>query len=306
MKLKNAHIIVNPKSGDGSGQKILDHFLREAASRSVACSTHRTRSEGDGVKIARELPLEGCDAMICIGGDGTLNEVVNGLLSRDRVQSAPIGILPAGTGNSLMKDLGCDGPEEAMRDIFLGKICEIDVFKMTLDDETRYGLNMVGCGFPAAVNAYAERARIFKKQRYNVGALLAWFGFKRCKCVFSVDGEEPSVYSDFLIVTNTRHIGTGIEIAPHAKLDNGYAELMYVGKCNRKILISLFRKLRRGTHVRDPNVVSRSIRTLSAHSPGTTDINMDGEQHRFTNFALEVLPRKISLLHEPVEGTASR
>lgn len=297
--MKRFLVILNPKSGQGSGQDALSVLKSEAEKHDVELEVLTTEGEGDACEFARTHGLEDYDAVISIGGDGTLNEVVNGLLRREDEVKVPLGILPMGTGNSLMKDLGCETADDAIQDLFSGKRFSMDAFEADVDGEPRYGCNMVGCGLPSAVNHYAEASRAFKSQRYNVGVIKALCRYTSVGYEFTANDSDKTWTSDFILVSNTQHIGSGIRIAPDAELNDGEMDAVVLGDLPKRSLISLFFKLRKGRHMQDSNVESMRLSSFSIQAPSPQEINIDGEQVPFTEVSVKVLPQRLQLMHEP-------
>lgn len=297
--LQNFLVILNPASGSGKGNGALKKLGTAMKAQGAQMEVFSTEYAGHALEFIRQHSLKDIDALLSIGGDGTFNEVLNGFLKRSDDPGIPIGIIPSGTGNSLMRDLGCKNAEEAIRDIFSDKRSSMDVFEVDRDGSMLYGFNMIGCGLPASINEYAESLRMFKGQRYNVAALKAVFSYQRVGYHFSNPETGETFVSDFIIAANTRHIGTGLEIAPHARMDDGFLDVVLLKPFRRRSLIPLFLKLLRGNHMRDKSVIGIRVKSMKVTAPSRELLNIDGEQHHFREFKLRVLPRRIQLLHEP-------
>lgn len=299
--LKNILVIVNPHSGSGSGSSPLEKLKKAAQENRSELEVITTQSEGHAVEILQKHSLKEIDAVLAIGGDGTINEIVNGLLTRNDNSKIPIGIIPSGTGNSLMQDLGCRNAEEAIKEIFSENRSSLDIFKVEMNETVHYGFNMIGCGLPAAINHYAEASRHFKKQRYNVGALKAGLRYKPKGYTLRTSTGE-SFISDFIVASNTRHIGSGMKISPEALLDDGKLDVVLLTSFRRLSLIPLFFKLCKGTHLQDEKVIYQQMHTFQIKAPSPSELNIDGEQHEFTELNVRVLPGRIDLLHKPSAG----
>ncbi|WFB34603.1 diacylglycerol kinase family lipid kinase [Kiritimatiellota bacterium B12222] len=298
--LKHFLVILNPHSGKGKGCEALDLFKAVALHKGVTHEVFTTQRAGDAVTFLQQHTLEGVDAIISIGGDGSLNEVVNGLLRREDHPGIPVGVLPSGTGNSLMKDMDCSHASEAIADIFIGNRSFLDVFEVEMDGEIHFGFNMVGCGLPAEINEVAERFRFFRGQRYNVAALKTILNYKPLGYHFYTEDGNESFVSDFIVASNTRNIGTGLKIAPHALLDDGLLDIFILKAIpHRFSLFTLFAKLLRGTHQQDARVILRRLSDFRISSPSRKLLNIDGEQYAFNELRVKMLPGRIELLHQP-------
>jgi len=303
--MKQFLVILNPKSGGSTGERALADLRHRAEQEGVELEVLSTKAAGDAAEFARTSALEKQDAIISIGGDGTLNEVVNGLLTREDDRRVPVGILPMGTGNSLMTDLGCQRVDQAIEDLFSGKRFAMDVFEVILDGDPQYGFNMVGCGMPSAVNKFAEASRLFKSQRYNVGVLKAFFRYTPIGYSLRMDGLDEAIESDFILISNTRHIGNGIQVAPNAELNDGLLDAVYLDPIPKRAMIPMFLKLMKGNHLSDPRVHSRRTASFSIRAPSPQEVNLDGEQLEFTELSVSVLPQRLELLHSPKQESRS-
>jgi diacylglycerol kinase family enzyme len=264
-----------------------------------------TEAKGDALEFVKNHSLQEVDALLTIGGDGTVHEVINGMMKREVPCEIPLGILPSGTGNSLMTDMGSETVQQATQDFFSGVRFRMDLMEISIDGEIRYGFNLIGCGLPSAVNAYAEASRACKSQRYNVGVLKALIRYQKVGYTLEVNDPELNLSSDFIIISNTRHIGNGICIAPHARLDDGKLDLIYLTSCSRVSLLPLFRKLIKGTHLEEEQVYSEQVTSINLSAPSRQEINIDGEQIGFHELQATVRPHCITLLHSPTSKEVS-
>ncbi len=290
--------IVNPRSGClKSVRKILASIQHRMITSGNALDIFFTDHRGDAEHIAHTKDYTGYDALLVFGGDGTIHEVANGMLSREDGQRLPLGVVPVGTGNSLMRDFGCTDPDTAITRILSGSRRAIDVLKMDFDNQCRYGINLVGCGLPALVNAYAEKMRPFGAARYNLASLLAIITYKPFGLTFFGCELNGTLSSDFILGSNTAHIGRGLKVSPGAVVDDGLLDLFALQPTSRWDLIKLFGQLIRGTHLNNPKVhhVTTDGFGVESAAPGTM-LNIDGENYHFSRMQVSVLAKEIDLL----------
>lgn len=173
----------------------------------------------------------------------------------------------------------------------------LDVFEARVDGKRHFGFHMIGVGLPAVVNHYAEKARHFRTYRYDIGVLKAFFRYRKVGFRLKMGDEEESIASDFIIAANTRFVGSGMEISPEARLDDGVIDLMFLSSFNRFSLIPLFWKLNKGSHLDDSRVTLKRVSSFSVTAPSKQELNIDGEQRSFKEMEVSVLPRRVTLLH---------
>ena len=164
-------LIVNPFSGKKQGLKILEkiqpYFLRSDIEIEVIKTGYSRHAE----IIAKEFDITKYNGLVIIGGDGTFHEVINGILNRGDQKKIPIGIIPAGSGNSFMQDLDLVDPVKAVQLIISNQTRLIDVMRLQMGDEIRYGINLIGWGMVTDVGLTAENIRWIGPIRYTLAAL---------------------------------------------------------------------------------------------------------------------------------------
>ena len=201
-------LIVNPHGGVKSGLKILEKvkpFFEEA---DTELNIIETEYAGHARDIASELPLDNLTGLCAIGGDGTIHEMVNGMMTRKDEMRTPIGLITGGTGNSFMHDLDCLDPVEAAQRILTNRTRKIDLFKAQTKEKLYFGFNIVGWGMPTDINLLAEKMRWLGGQRYNIASILEVLKFKTRLARIEIDGRNIIADFGFVIGCNTMYTGT--------------------------------------------------------------------------------------------------
>lgn len=175
MTSRSLILAVNPQGGTKRGLGTLERVKPVFESAEVDLDIRETEYAGHAGDMINGMDLSGYDGFCLIGGDGTLHEVINGLLTRDDEKTIPIGCIPAGTGNSFMHDLDCLDPVLAARRIVGRETRPIDVARVTMGREVVYCFNIVGWGMVTDINVSAEKLRWLGEQRYNVTTLMHVF-----------------------------------------------------------------------------------------------------------------------------------
>ena len=331
-------VILNPHAGRGAAAgawAAAEPILRAAGCTSRVVETQRS---GHAREFLAELPHGACDAVIVVGGDGTLHEAINGLMIAG-TPGPSLGLIPAGTGNSLATDLACLDPTQAARAIVEGKTRTLDVMKVQIsrarDDggaeaaavpapsRTVYAFNIVGWGLAADAGARAHwlrrRAPWLGPRRYAVANVLelmrrrVWPTRLR---LLSSDGTEEILRGGLVMVLacNTQHTGAGMRIAPRARLDDGLLDLIIVPKLSRARLLTLMHRIPSGQHLGAPELRYRQVSKFelvaekAGDRPGRENwrLNVDGEilhEARTPCLEVSVRPGALNLLYPEMAGS---
>ena len=294
--MKKLYLTVNPFGGLKKGPKILKKVLPLFENKNIELTVIETEHAGHNKKIAMDVDMSGYDGFCCIGGDGTLSEVINGQMNRKDLLKFPIGLITGGTGNSFMHDLECLDPLEAAKRVINGKRRNIDIFSCKTNDELFYGFNILGWGIPTDANLLADKMRWVGKQRYNIASIFEVLSHKKRFARVSIDDNSIAADFAFIIGCNTIHTGKGMKMAPLARLDDGLIDLIIVRKVSRFKLLKLFPKVFSGNHISDPGVDYRQVKKFSIFPEKDRQLNIDGEVLGSTPVKVEVLPREIELM----------
>jgi YegS/Rv2252/BmrU family lipid kinase len=282
-------LIVNPRSGKRRGLAVLQQVKPVFAAADVKLDVRITEQSGHARKFARDCDLAGYDGLCLIGGDGTVHEVVNGLIERGESASIPLGLIPAGTGNDVAKQLGVSSPLEAARRIVAGRTSPFDVAKVEAAGQTDYCVTIVGWAGVADINCTAERLRMLGPPRYAVAALWQILFPRRRRAKLVLDGR--GFEDDFLLVVacNTVFSGSGMRLAPRAKVDDGKIDVVILRSASRWQMFRLFAKVFDGSHVDMPCVEYHQVRSLSILSDDREPLDLDGEIKGTTPVSIQTI-----------------
>lgn len=294
--MSNYYMIVNPVGGHSNGLSILSDIKPVFEKAGATLTIKETRYPGHARILSNKLELEGYDGLCAIGGDGTMHELINGVLSRVDGQKIPLGLVTGGTGNSLMHDLDCLDPVTAAKRIVTNRRRPIDIAKVDANGEIIYGFNIVGWGLATDVNIVAEKLRFLRGQRYNVAAVIEVLRYKQRLAKLII--EDRTLVGDygFILGCNTIHTGNAMKMAPLAQIDDGLIDIITVKKAGRFKLLGLFGKLFKGGHIGDPSVDYRQARSFSIIPQGEHTLNIDGELLGNTPIHVSLMPKEIDLL----------
>ena len=294
--MKKLYLTVNPFGGHKKGPKILKEVLPLFEKNNFDLNIIETEYAGHNKQIAMDVDMSGYDGLCCIGGDGTLSEVINGVMKREDSFKFPIGLITGGTGNSFMHDLKCLDPVEAANRIISGKSRRIDIFSCKTDDKLFYGFNILGWGIPTDANLLADKMRWIGSQRYNIASILEVLSHRKRFARVTIDDNSIAADFAFIIGCNTIHTGKGMKMAPLARLDDGLIDLIIVRNFSRFKLLKLFPKVFSGNHISDPGVDYRQVKTFTILPEKNRQLNVDGEVLGSTPVEVKVLPKEIEIM----------
>lgn len=257
-----------------------------------------TQSSDHATILAEQAVNAGWPAVVVIGGDGTVNEVVNGLLRASGGQTAvPIGIVPAGSGNDFVKLLGIpvNDVATAVDKILHGSIRRVDVGRAG----SRYFINGVGWGFDGMVAIEAARiTRLRGFLLYGWALLKVLRRYRAAPVTLTIDGQAVSDNVVMVAMTNGACHGGGFWICPHAQLDDGHLDVCVATNMPLFSLLKLILQVTRGAHTNHPNVWFETGKVVELRSTEPMPAHMDGEilGSALTDVVAEVLPRRLRVL----------
>jgi diacylglycerol kinase (ATP) len=298
--MKKYKLIANPAARRGSAQLIISRTLELLAKRGAAYDLELTAGPKEAGKIARAACLDH-DVIIAIGGDGTVNEVVQGMVFSD----TPLGIVPGGTGNDFIRSLHIPNRLEQAVDIILaGQTRRIDVGKIN----NTYFANNIGFGFDAAVNmtTYSMGARAGGLSLY-MRALIKTLGkYRPVPLTITMNGRTIDQETFLLSIGNGATCGGGFKLTPHAKLDDQLLDVTLLKPLPLASLLWHFPEVFLGTIDRAPCASLERTTELTITSHGPVPIHVDGEifPGNENRYQVSLVPRALTVIENPA-ATAS-
>jgi len=272
-------VIFNPMANHGQSRPFLEkiaHLGEQYGQLDIAL----TKRPGHAVELARAARDAGYDIVAAAGGDGTIHEIVNGLLNGgDRCPA--LGILPTGSGNDFAYGLDqSDDLDTAIERLFIGKPRFIDVIRI----ENEYGRselvnNGLGIGFDATVTIQSQLiTRVHGFAMYALAALrtIALY-YQTPHLDLHFDGRHVDQDSLLVAVGNGPRVGGGFRLTPDARVNDGLLDSCTVNPVNRLTMLYMLPLVMRGTHITSRHVKMRRSRTIEIHSDLALPIHVDGE-----------------------------
>lgn len=294
--MKKYYLIVNPAGGTKKGLQILETVRPIFDKSGVHVDILLTEYAGHARELANTLNLSGYNGLCAIGGDGTLFEMVNGMLKRKDNHNFPLGLITGGTGNAFMHDLNCLDPVEASERIIKGDLRSVDIARVETPNNLYYSFNIIGWGLVADAGYLAEYFRLLGGLRYDVASILEVLRGKRRIARLILDDEVIDDDFVFIIACNTIHTGKAMRIAPNSEFDDGKIDLIIVRKTSKTELLKLFPKLFTGEHVKSKLVEYRQVQKFSIIPNENSSLNIDGELTGVTPVHVTMEPKRINVL----------
>jgi YegS/Rv2252/BmrU family lipid kinase len=289
MAAKRFVVVVNPRGGTRRGMAVLESVKPVFHAAGAELEVHVTTHKGHAQELAKTINLEEYDGFCVVGGDGTLHEAVGGLMQQNDPKSIPLGVIPAGTGNSVLQSLECFDPLEAVRRIIAGNAHPLDVIRVTMGNEVAYCVNIVGWGNVVDINFSAERLRALGPSRYAVAAMLHVLRAKTHRATLVLDDKIVEDEFALIIACNTKFTGKGMLIAPRAEMNDGKIDVIVVRRSPRLQLCKLLKKVSNGSHVSLSCVEYYHVKSFSIKSDNRESLNLDGEVKGSTPVSADIM-----------------
>ncbi len=281
--MKTYHIISNPVAGKNRAKKnvkIVENAFRE---RGVDFCTHYSHGERDATQIVKELTRAGETEIIALGGDGTLHEVLNGIVN---TSACNLGLIPSGTGNDFAEKIGLSlDAKKAVELILDGEAKQTDY----LDVGGVRCMNVAGLGIDVDVLERCKRGKMKGKLKYLISLVRSLFSYKGC--VMEIHAGEITETRKVLIgaACNGSQFGGGIKICPTAQVDDGQIDVIIVdcigGKWN---IVKAFIALLKGKILQYPLVKHIACDSLRFCSQEPCTVQLDGELYQDLPFDVKL------------------
>lgn len=296
-------VIVNPTAGHGRSAKIWRALEPLAASLSAETGlpyvVKFTERPKHAEELARQVAGEGCERLAVVGGDGTMNEVGNGLIGT----GAALAIIPAGTANDLVRTFPIPTkPEEALRLAFTGRVSPLDAGLAETSQTRRYFINMFGAGFDAEAAALVNDIGSVVKGlgggvAIPVCVLITLVRYRFPRLTLTIDGETVEVPRlIFSAVAIGKYIGNGMMLLPGAIPDDGLLDVTWAHEMGRLEILRTVMKTYDGSHVRHPRIHFARGRKVRLESSTPLRCHLDGEGGGFLPATIEIVPKALNIV----------
>lgn len=306
-------VLFNPASSGGrTGRKksrilgVLDRYL------GLGYSFHVTERPREATSLAREAIRTGCELIVVIGGDGTIQEAVNGFFADGRPlnPSCRLGIINAGTGHGFAQSMGFPSDLESQgAQIADGATRLVDIGRVFYSgrngsSDERYFVNecQAGIGGEVVKKVHAGNKRLGGTLAFGLATLAAAWTYPNRRMTVSVDGAPPITGSFLAVVcANGKAMAGGMHLAPAAEVDDGFLDILFMHAQTRFERLRNFPKIYSGSHLGSPKFHCVRGRSVSLMSTENVAIEADGELLGCLPCRIEVLPSVLQVLARPAE-----
>ena len=295
-EMAKTFVILNPAAGSVKDVDALVERIRNLPDAEVCI----TAKAGAAMQSTKKALRKGCEMVVAAGGDGTLNEVVNGL--REDASAVVLGLIPLGTGNDFARTLELPTQvDEAIALLLAGHTRAIDLVRVT-SDEVRYFVNVSAGGFSGLVDEKLtpEMKQTWGPLAYLRGAAAALPDLRAYRTTVSLDNTESLTLSLYdVVIANGRYVGSGTQIAPEASIDDGLLDIILIPEQSPAELAVLAARVALGNHLSSAAVVFRRAAKVTVNSRPGMRFNVDGELVGNEPARFEVLPRTLQFVVAP-------
>ena len=297
MQDKKWFFIVNSTAGRGKTGKKISKLVIALNEHKFDYEIELTKAAGHATQLAQEAIKRGFCNIISVGGDGTLNEVVNGVMLSGKVEEVNVGIIPEGGGNDFAMNFNLSSNIDKAVDILQKfNTRKIDIGKI----EDRYFVNALGIGFDAKAARISNKIKYLNGlPRYLLAVIRAVLTLKPFEAEVKLDDYKYN--SPFLLIAigNGKYTGGGFLLTPEAIVDDGFLDVCFIGKISRGRLLSLLPSAIKGKHLKEPEVDLKQSRTIEVVTKTPLPFYTDGELPELKDplhFKIELLPKKLTLI----------
>lgn len=272
--MKRARIIYNPTSGRELFKRHLPEVLEKLERAGYETSCHATTGQGDAIRAAKIAVERKYDIVIAAGGDGTLNEVVNGMA--EQPYRPKLGLIPVGTTNDFARALHIPRDVLGATDIIVqGQTVPVDIGRMN----EKYFINIAGGGrlTELTYEVPSKLKTMLGQLAYYLKGIEMLPSIKASEIRLEYDGKLFEGEAMLFLIALTNSVGGFEKLAPDASINDGYFTMLILKKTNLAEFIRVVTMAIRGEHINDPNVIYTKANHIKVSSPQEVLINLDGE-----------------------------
>ena len=291
--MKEAHyanVLVNPAAGGGKCGKLYPSVVDRLKDAGIKCNVTIGRYPGELTEVATGLAIGGHETVIACGGDGTVNEVINGIAGSETA----LGIVPLGTANDFAGMLGLNqGMDHTGAVIRRGRAKKIDLVRVNQD---RFFCGTACLGFDAEAASFARSMKLDPFSMNVLGSLVKFFSYEPRTVELRFDGQR--FFGDVFLVAfgNLKSFDGDLQETPEAPFDDALLDIYLVRQMPKRKLLSIFPSLSKGAHVDQEGIERHQTKAVFVQSVGHADLYADGDFVAATPVRLEVVPDSLKVI----------
>ena len=289
-------LVVNPVSGTRKGVKKAAIIQKLLKKYNIYSKVIQSSYKGEIEKITRELSTKEKCRFYSVGGDGTLNDIVTGIIGTD----SEIVVIPAGTGNDFIRTIS---DYKSMRKIVIesmkNDVRKVDVIKVS-SLKNKYSINILNAGFDATVASNMNKFRrvplVSGTFKYNLAIFYTLFRNKNYRLKIRVDGKVYKGTYTLIAIANGKYYGGGVCPAPMADVEDEKLNICMVDKTLVSRKIVLLPKYKKSEHIGLKEITMEEGKEISVVSNSPFDVSLDGEIYHLNKFKCKLMPKSINVV----------
>jgi YegS/Rv2252/BmrU family lipid kinase len=284
MSVPYAKVIVNPAAGAYSTRRKWPHISRLLKYIGLSFDHEYTEGVGHAIELAKTAAADGYRCVVAVGGDGTVNEVANGILDSGGASGMALGVISTGTGSDFIRSVGIP------KHYISACSCLTSTRKLLIDvgvveyrskgkSLRRFFVNAAGAGFDAAAVEATERLPKYFGGTipYVAGLLRTLVGYRNKSVVLRIGDKSEAARILSVVVSNGGYLGGGMHVAPEASLNDSLLDVMVIGDIGKFDLLKSLPMVYKGTHGQHPKVHMEKATKISVESQERVLVHADGE-----------------------------
>ncbi len=306
MSKQYAKVVVNPVAGGCSVGRDWPGIRRRLNDVGLSFDYEFTKGTGHAIEIARQATDSGYRCLVVVGGDGTVNEVANGILRSTHSGNIILGIVSSGTAGSFARSLGIAQDKVGACSLLTGQgraLIDVGVVQCWSQGRPleRFFVNVADVGFGSAVTDAWKRlpnrfGRSINHILRTVEGLRCLMTHRNKLMKLHIGDEVEAILGCDVVVANGQYFGDGMQVAPHAKLDDGLLDVVIVGDVGRFELLKIWPTLYSGGHIGHPKIRERKTTTVTIESDEPLLVEADGDILGESPASFRVIPSALTVV----------
>jgi diacylglycerol kinase (ATP) len=297
-----AKVIINPAAGAGRTLQKWPQIKYTLKNIGLHFEDDVTEAPGHAIELAKSAVKKGCGLVVSVGGDGTVNEIVNGLYESGNIADVMLGIISTGTGSDYIRTIGVPRRyEEACRCLMKPKKRIVDLGVVEYEKNggvyKRLFVNFAGIGFDAeVVKATTQKFKsLGSVPSYLMGVLTTFLSYKNREVSLKLDEKVSNNKICTVVVSHGRYGGGGMLLAPNADPADGFLDVMIIDDIRKIDLLWSLPRVYKGTHLTHPRVTAQKVREIGLMPAQKMSLQADGELIGETPARFSVIPNVLSI-----------
>jgi len=302
-ELSYARLIVNPAAGAGRTAKRWPRIKECLKTLGLKFEQDLTEAPGHAIELAKAAVNKGYKLIVSVGGDGTINEVVNGIYETGSLKDITLGIIGTGTGGDYIRTLGisrnylqsCEGLSHPHK-----IVVDLGMVEHTIAGQKRHRLftNFAGLGFDAEVvkSTTKKYKSLGSVPSYLMGLLTTLVCYHNREISLKIDGKEEERKVCAIIMSNGKYGGGSMFIAPQADIKDGLFDIVIIGDISKPDLLVSLPRIYRGTHLTHPKITLKHAREAEIRTKEDTALQADGELIGEAPARFTIIPSALTIL----------